>query len=66
MSTGSFALVQLRDALNAKSTPDRYRYSREWQIHPALGPLGIGRLVTVNTEGSVKLADVLSKIDFQG
>lgn len=37
-----------------------------FKAHAALGPLGIGRLVSVNTEGSVKLADVLSKIDSQG
>ena len=33
-----------------------------FQEHATLGPLGIGRLVKVNTKGSVKLADVLSKI----
>lgn len=36
-----------------------------FKAHAALGPLGIGRLVKVNTEGSVKLADVLSKINSQ-
>ena len=34
-----------------------------FQQHAALGPLGIGELVIVNTEGDVKLEDVLSEID---
>ncbi|HEY5884555.1 MAG TPA: AAA family ATPase [Pyrinomonadaceae bacterium] len=34
-----------------------------FQEHAAQGPLGIGRLVTVNTEGSVKLAAVVSEIN---
>lgn len=34
-----------------------------FQKHAALGPLGIGQLVKVNTDGSVELAEVLSKID---
>lgn len=34
-----------------------------FQQHAALGPLGIGRLVTVNTDGNVKLADVLQQIN---
>ncbi len=36
-----------------------------FKAHAALGPLGIGRLIRVNTEGSVELADVLSKINSQ-
>lgn len=34
-----------------------------FEAQAALGPLGIGRLVKVNTEGSVKLEDALSKIN---
>lgn len=34
-----------------------------FQQQAALGPLGIGLLVKVNTEGSVKIEDVLSLID---
>lgn len=33
-----------------------------FQQHPALGPLGIGQLVTVNTEGNVSLEDLLSSV----
>ena len=36
-----------------------------FKAHAALGPLGIGRLVSVNTDGSVKLDDVLLKINSQ-
>jgi hypothetical protein len=35
-----------------------------FQQHAALGPLGIGPLVEVNTEEAVNLADVLARIDF--
>ena len=34
-----------------------------FQKQAALGPLGIGRLVRVNTDRSVELAEVVSKID---
>lgn len=34
-----------------------------FQQQAALGPLGIGRLVRVNTERNVKLEDVISEID---
>jgi adenylate kinase family enzyme len=34
-----------------------------FKVHAGLGPLGIGRLVEVNTEENVKLADVLSRIN---
>ena len=34
-----------------------------FQQHAALGPLGIGQLVSVNTESDVKLEDVLSEIN---
>lgn len=34
-----------------------------FQQQAALGPLGIGRLLRVNTEGNVKLEHVLSEID---
>jgi predicted kinase len=33
-----------------------------FQQQAALGPLGIGRLITVNTEGEVKIEDLLHKI----
>lgn len=33
-----------------------------FQQHAALGPLGVGHLVTVNTEGDVKLGDVIHEI----
>ena len=34
-----------------------------FQQQAALGPLGIGRLIRVNTEGNVNLQDLLSEID---
>ena len=37
-----------------------------FQQQAALGPLGVGQLVRVNTEGHVKLEDVLSEIDSLG
>ena len=36
-----------------------------FQQHAALGPLGIGQLIRVNTEADVKLDDVLSRINPQ-
>ena len=35
-----------------------------FQQHAALGPLGIGRVVTVNTERSVELDGLLAEIEF--
>ena len=35
----------------------------QFQQHAALGPLGIGRLVEVNTEGVTKIADVIARIN---
>jgi len=50
--TGHLDQFKLRDDLLAT-----------FQQQAALGPLGIGRLVRVNTEENVKLEDVLSTID---
>ncbi len=37
---------------------------KQFEQHASLGPLHIGRLIEVNTEGDVELADVLSEINF--
>jgi len=63
----SIAVERFKSRIRHSGHLDQFKtygdLSATFQQQAALGPLGIGRLIKVNTEGNVKLENVLSEID---
>lgn len=62
----AIAVKRFKSRIRHRGHLDEFKSSADllaaFQQQAALGPLGIGRLIEVNTETTVELADVLSQI----
>ena len=63
----AIAAERFKSRIRHRGHLDQFKSSADllatFQQHAALGPLGIGRLVEVNTEGTVQLPNVLATIN---